>query len=53
MFWKTAQNVQEIALEAAEGAATQFVNDKSDPNPAVTKAVNITLNRLKALGLKI
>lgn len=51
MFWKTTQNVQEVALEAAEGAATQFVNDNSDPNPAVTKAVDIVTKRIKSLGL--
>ena len=51
MFWKTTQNVQEIALEAAEGAAAQFVNDNSNPNPAVTKAVDIVTKRLKSLGL--
>lgn len=51
LFWRTAQTVQEIALESAAGASQQYVALDSATNSAVDKAVLVVENRLKSLGL--
>ena len=52
LFWKTINNVQEIALEAAAGAAAQYVPDDAASNAGADKAINIVQNRVKSLEIE-
>lgn len=56
VFWRHSQAVQEIALEAAAGAAQKYVEPDSSinttkSNAAVDKALTVFKNRLGALGM--
>ncbi len=50
LFWRTVQTVQGIALEAAAGAASQYVDENGTANPAVDKAIAIVNSRVGTLG---
>ncbi len=52
LFWRTVQTVQGIALEAAAGAASQYVDENGTDNPAVDKAIEIVNNRAGSLGIQ-
>ena len=59
LFWKTSQTIQEMALKAAIGASTQYVDntytssDMTDTlfNPAANQTVNIVQKNVGSLGL--
>lgn len=56
VFWRHSQAVQEIALEAAAGAAQKYVEvdtsiNTTKCNAAVDRAFTIFKNRLDALGM--
>lgn len=58
-FWKTVNNVQNIALQAASAASTSFVSDSETSNTisdvtynnAVKRALSIVTSRSQSLGV--
>lgn len=52
LFWKNAQVVQQIALEAAVVAAHENVSPTASSNSAAAAAAKLVQNRVSSLGLK-